>query len=148
MARYLRALGWLLVVLCLAVGTIVGLKKLREKGAKVFGGSGARLMEVVSRTAIGPKHQLLIVRIGERAMVIGVAPEGISRVCELTEPAEVLAVTKNSFREELQAEEDAYPEPERNEESEDSLSPYRREIERLQAMVGNWRFSQRMEGTS
>ncbi|MEE8142635.1 MAG: flagellar biosynthetic protein FliO [Planctomycetota bacterium] len=135
MEEYFRLLGWLLVVVVLAVASIYFLKRLMP------GASSARssqLIEVVARSSLTPKHQLLVVRVAERAMVIGISPEGITRVAEMNDPREVMQTSATpSFENQLAREKASYPLSQKREERSPAL--YGKEIDRLKSMVANWR---------
>lgn len=89
---------WLQMLLAMAV--VVGLiflaryllRRLAAAGRGVpgFGAPGAA--EIVSRTSAGMKHQLLVVRFGRRLVLIGVSGEGMRRLSEVTDAAEIDAI--------------------------------------------------------
>ena len=136
--RFMRAFGWTLVVVLGAIGFILILKKLQ------IGKSGQRRapqqMEILSRTQLTPKHQLIMVRVQERALVLGISPDGIHTVTEFSDPADVMqATSKSDFSEILeQIESDDGSESAESPNSED-LAHYQKEIERIKSMVGSWR---------
>ncbi|MGE3164245.1 MAG: flagellar biosynthetic protein FliO [Planctomycetota bacterium] len=133
---YFRVLGWLLVVVVLAVGTIAGLRRL-QRGA---GGERAgRLMEVVGRTALTSKHQLAAVRVGERLLIVGISPDGVHGISEITDPREVVPLTvRGGFSRAMNV---ALDPAAAHEPDEVQLATHRREIHKLKRMVGNWRGS-------
>ncbi len=54
---------------------------------------GSQAIQLVARTAIGPKHQVMLIHVGRRLVVIGAAGGGeISSLSEITEPDEVAEV--------------------------------------------------------
>lgn len=49
-------------------------------------------IEVLSRIAIAPRNHLLLVRIGQRLLVLGDSPNGLSSLANLDNPEEVAAI--------------------------------------------------------
>lgn len=81
-----------LAALALVVGMILGLKKvLRRFGThKVgVGPGGSRVVEVLSRTAVGSRQQVMLVRVGQRLLVVGAGSESLSTLAEITDPEEI-----------------------------------------------------------
>ena len=140
--EYFKVLGWLVAVVILAVATIYGLKKL-QLGTARLAGTG-RVMEVVARTGLTSKHQLVMVRVAERMLVVGVSPDGVHRVAEFTDPKDVVEISRGgeSFQEQLDAQDIdvAAAESEAQEQSID-VAPYRREIGNLKDLIGKWKRS-------
>lgn len=146
MGEYFKVLGWLVGVVILAVGTIYGLKKLQAKTARL--GGGAKVMEVVSRTGLTAKHQLVMVRVAERVLIVGVSPDGVHPVAEFTDPKEVVQISRgDSFQEQLDAQnlDVAALENEEKAESVD-VAPYRREIRHLKDLIGSWKRGSKVGG--
>jgi len=83
---YRTGLGALFVVL----GLIGGLYVLARKwlpAARVGGDDS--LMRVVGRTALSPRQSLALVRVGRRFVVVGMSPDRVDAVCEITDSDEV-----------------------------------------------------------
>ncbi len=100
------------------------------------------MIEVVASRALTPKHQLLVVRIGERALILGVSPDRVDKITELTDPHEVIPMASPpDFQEELQERQADYLDPPGHAGAQPDLGPYQREIERLKKMVSNWRLA-------
>lgn len=152
-ARYFRALGWVVAALVVAGAAYAAYRTFGKRRASIRGG---RLVEVVARTALTPRHQLVVVRVSERVLVLGVSPDRIATLAELTDPRDAMRAGRGAaFSERLLHAEnggtdvadladaaDPYAEA-----AESTLEPYRREIERLKTMVGNWRLAaSRKEG--
>lgn len=131
---YLRVLGWLVVVVALAVGCIWVLRRLQVGVARL---GGQRMLEVVARTSLGPKHQLVLVRVAQRVLVVGTGPDGVTPVAEFRDPAEVVALT--GFRQQLADQQEAPSLPAAVAPSDEELAPHRREIHQLREMIGSWR---------
>lgn len=90
---WLQTAGILAVVL--AAMWLV-LKWLRKAGfGGTFGGSNAAV-QVVSRGYLSSKHQMVLVRFGGRVLLVGVAPQNVSVLSEITDPAEVAQVLARS----------------------------------------------------
>jgi len=82
------------VVLSLAavVGLILFLKWGSKKVFALPSASGAGVMQVVSRTNLAPKQQMLLVRVGRRLMVIGDSGGRLTGLGEITDPDEVASL--------------------------------------------------------
>ena len=139
--RYLRMLGWLLVVLGLVIACAYALKRFRSTAA-IRDGDSLRSFEVVSRLALTTRHQLVVVRIGPKRLVLGVSPESIQPVCELDSSPSAAPIERGpEFQQALESEAQEYATESAAEASPrtDQLAPYRREVDRLRTMVGSWR---------
>ena len=64
------------------------------KGARP-GESDTGAIEVLSRTGIGARQQLLLVRLGRRLVLVGSWPGGMAGLSEITDPAEISALTSS-----------------------------------------------------
>lgn len=140
-SQYMRVLGWLVVVVALAVGSVHLLKRFHP-GAPRRGGRD--LIEVLGRASVTPKHQLVAVRVAEKVLVLGAAPERLSLIAEMRDPREVIgALQGGRFEEELAHSGTQYDEEPTAAHAEEGapVEPYRREIDRLRRMVANWRLS-------
>lgn len=56
------------------------------------------LIGVLARAPLGPKYQLALVRLGQRLVLVGCSPQGLTRLSEITDPAEVAALTAAAER--------------------------------------------------
>jgi len=54
-------------------------------GGALTGGSGDERFQVLRQIALGQGQRLLLVRLGERCLLVGVASGGVSLLCELSE---------------------------------------------------------------
>jgi flagellar protein FliO/FliZ len=52
---------------------------------------------VVRALALGPRERLLVVRVGERHLVVGVGASGVSLLCELDKPLPPNATISPTF---------------------------------------------------
>jgi len=87
--------GWVLDTLT-ALGVVIGLILLGKWGwtklsgqVPASGGAGSRAVELLSRTAIAPKNHVLLLRVGQRVLVVSDSPTGMRTLTELAEPDEV-----------------------------------------------------------
>ena len=84
--------GRIIASLTGVVALIVGLgwvyRRVGGDAAKQHNG-GVRL---VSRTLLTPKHQVMVLEIGHRLVVVGDAGHGMQPLCEVTDPTEVESV--------------------------------------------------------
>ncbi len=144
--RYLRVLGVLLVVLA-GAGVAVWLVKRSRRSGGAFGRM-PHPMEVLARMPLTQRHQLALVRIAQRTFVLGISPDGVSNLAELGDPREVIPAARGSnFEANLEDAGREYEEPAvESAAAPDPFSPYRREIERIKTMVGNWRLAAARNG--
>jgi len=136
--KYLRTLGWLVVIVLVAGGGIVALRRMSPGS---FHPQNRRLVQVIGRGALGPKHQVVVTRVGERILILGLTSDRIVRLGEVDDPREAVKLLppEASFAEKVTLTEAAYREEDAAKgDIETSLEPYRREIERLRGMVELW----------
>ena len=81
MPEILSAIG-VIVVLVLVMFLAYYATKWLGKKHMVQGGS-SRNMEVLERIALGPDRQLMIVRVGEKHMLLGVTAQHIEFICDI-----------------------------------------------------------------
>lgn len=84
--------GWVLNTLA-ALGVIIGLiLLLRWAWAKMGGrviASNSPAVEVLSRTAVAPKNHVLLLRVGQRLLVVGDSSAGLRTLSQIDDPQEV-----------------------------------------------------------
>lgn len=81
--RVLAALG-------MVIALILGLRWCSRFVFPTSGGrAGGRAVEVVSRSALSPKQQVLLLRVGRRVVVVGDSGAHMHPLCEITDPDEV-----------------------------------------------------------
>lgn len=86
---WLQTLGILAVVL--AVMAVV-LKGLRRAGlGKSFGGSTATI-QILSRGYLSNKHQMVLVRFGQRILLLGMGPQNLCLLSEVGDPGEAAEI--------------------------------------------------------
>ena len=54
--------------------------------------AGGRGVTLVSRSLLTPKHQVLVLRAGNRLLIVGDSGHGMNLLCVVTEPAEMAAI--------------------------------------------------------
>lgn len=97
---YRSSLGALGLVLALMALLYMVLKRWAPSLKVQDGG----LIRVMSRTVVGPRQSLLMVRIGQRLVVVGISPDRVERVCEIADSEEVAALTRQSAGRQSKAE--------------------------------------------
>jgi flagellar biogenesis protein FliO len=86
---WLQTLGILAVVLGV-MGLV--LKGLRRAGlGKSFGGSTATI-QILSRGYLSNKHQMVLVRFGQRILLLGLAPQSLGVLSEVSDPGEAAEI--------------------------------------------------------
>lgn len=55
-------------------------------------------LEILGRVSLTPKHQVVIVKIGSRCVVVGVSPDRVSRLSEIDDAAEVAGLAAHSIQ--------------------------------------------------
>lgn len=82
---------WVQTVLALAlvIALILLLRWALKKigpGGRLFAGGGA--VDVLATTGLSAKQRLILVRLGERLLLLGSTPGGLRTLCEITDPDE------------------------------------------------------------
>jgi flagellar biosynthetic protein FliP len=80
-------------LLLVAGVTVLGVRLLLRRERSFSGAPGRFPLRVLQHTATGPRHGVVLLRVGERVLVVGVAEHGMSLLTELTENAAVEAIT-------------------------------------------------------
>jgi flagellar protein FliO/FliZ len=57
------------------------------RGRNILGGSGT--VKILDRTPISPKQSLILVKVGERLILVGVSQEGMTALSEIDDPEQV-----------------------------------------------------------
>lgn len=55
-------------------------------------------LEILGRVSLTPKHQVVIVKVGLRCIVVGVSPDRLSRLSEIDDAAEVAGLAAHSIQ--------------------------------------------------
>ena len=85
---------WAWVQMLVALGVIVGLIFLARYLLRRFGLArsvlgGSDLLNVVARAPLTPRHQLYLLHMGRRLVLIGAGAEGLATLAEVTDPDEI-----------------------------------------------------------
>jgi len=86
--------NWFLQTLA-ALGLVIGLVLfgrwawMKLSGQVSATGNGPRAVEVLSRTAVAPKNHVLLLRVGQRVLVVGDSAQGLRTLTEVNDPDEV-----------------------------------------------------------
>lgn len=85
---------WEWVNLLLGLLVVVGLIFLARYLLRRFGAQGrptgaSKVIEVLARSPLTSKHQLFLVRMSERLVLLGCGPQGLTALSEVTEPEEM-----------------------------------------------------------
>lgn len=73
-----------LAALALITGSGAGLAWWSRKRRGLIGSTTGRIQILASR-AIGPRHQLVLIEVGERKLLLGTAPESVRALADLSE---------------------------------------------------------------
>lgn len=138
----LRLTGWTLVVVAVAAGVLVLLRRYTPVGRALDGGGA---MRILGRTALSPRHSIVLVRVGhQRVIAVGVSGDRMTTLTEITEPSGILALD-TTFRDSL---DEQSRQLEHGEELYDTLPGAQsggsgrwvsQEIHRLRGLVASWR---------
>ncbi len=83
----------LALVVALIYGCRSALKRMGKGGVRPGAAGVAGPVEVLSRTSIGAKQQMLLVRVGKRVLLVGSWPGGMANLGEVTDAGELSAMT-------------------------------------------------------
>jgi len=108
---------WPLVVVLLLIAVMVVILKRAVPARRFLSGSG--ILQVVARTHVSPKQQILLVRLGRRLILVGVSPERIGTLTIVDDPEQVALLLgeaasaaprsmNREFRESMREQADAY----------------------------------------
>lgn len=133
---------WGAVVVLLIIGGFFLFKKFVPGSKHLF---GSKLMRILGRTNLSPKHSVYLLKVGDRVIVIGVCGEEIRPLSEITDPREVAFLTSEGapaapaerpFGGLFKRSRNSYaPKPEDKE----TLGEAKEEIERIRMMVSSWK---------
>lgn len=82
---YRTGLGALFIVMCVMGGLYWAVRRW-VPSVRV---SDNRVIRVVARTAITPKHHTALLRMGQRLVLVGISGDKMNTLCEITNPQEV-----------------------------------------------------------
>ncbi len=84
--------GRIIASLTGVVALIVGLGWVYRRVGGDAGKTSTGGVRLVSRSLLTPKHQVMVLEIGHRLVVVGDAGHGMQPLCEVTDPAEVESI--------------------------------------------------------
>jgi flagellar protein FliO/FliZ len=87
-AQWARTLGALALVVVLIFAARIMLKRF----GPVSGRQRRDMLDVLARAAVSPRHQMLLVRVGRRVVLVGQSPASMTALSEVTDPDEVAAL--------------------------------------------------------
>lgn len=87
---FLQMLLGLGVVLALLYGTLMLLRRLQQRQGVIPGG-----LKVISATSVGPRERVVLVKAGNKMLVLGVAPGRVNMLHTLEESEIVIPETQN-----------------------------------------------------
>lgn len=87
-AQWGRTLGALALVVVLIFTARIMLKRF----GPVSGRQRRDMLDVLARATVSPRHQLLLVRVGRRVVLVGQAPASLTTLSEVTDADEVAAL--------------------------------------------------------
>ncbi len=99
---WVRTFVALAVVAALIVLVRLLLRRFGDPGRP---GRRERALEVLSRVSVGGRHQLLLVRMGERIVLVALSPSGVRALSEVTDAEEVSRLLGDLGREGARAKE-------------------------------------------
>lgn len=92
LAGPLASLGPLAAVLAASAGVLVSLKLWQKYGGGPAGLAPPAVTEVLGRTAIGPRQNVILLRVGRRVLVVAQADGTLSTLADIDGPEEVAAL--------------------------------------------------------
>ncbi len=78
-----------LVSLAVVLGVVAGVYWLTRKFVPAFRASDSSIVRVVARSALSPKHNVALLRIGRRFVLVGVSGDRMNTLSEITDAEEV-----------------------------------------------------------
>lgn len=133
---------WRIVAaLAVVLGTIFGLRWIGRRYVTGQGSSRAsRAVQVISRTVVSPKQQLMLVQVGRRLVLVGNSGTSMAPLCEISDGEEVTELLGQVHAEKSESigkafgslfrrEEEKYDEPEEPAETEKFPAEHDRDID-------------------
>ena len=81
-------LGRLVLALGIVIGLILSLRKLFGRFVQQPGQSPG-VVKLISRTAIAPRQQIVLIQIGKRVVALSDSAGAVTRICEITDADEI-----------------------------------------------------------
>ncbi len=137
------ALGAVVLVLLLCGAVILVFRRMQPT---VRDREGHRVLEVLGRVPVSSKQQISMVRVGSRVIAVGISPDRMTCLSEITDANEVMRLLPASeFNATLNVESgeleigELEPSPVLESRPADRIEPFRDELSRLRGMVAHWR---------
>lgn len=95
-ARQVKGYLNTIIALAVVVGLIFAVRVLIRRTGRIRPSAGGanQPIQVVTRTAIGARQQLLLVRLGERMVLVGQTTGALTALSEITDPQQVAQLLK------------------------------------------------------
>jgi flagellar biogenesis protein FliO len=84
--------GRTLLALAVVIVLIFVARILLKRFSPVSGPQRREVLDVLARTTVSPRHQLLLVRVGRRVVLVGQGPASLTTLSEVTDAEEVAAL--------------------------------------------------------
>jgi len=84
--------GRTLLALAVVVVLILVARMMLKRFGPVSGPRGREVLDVLARATVSPRHQLLLVRVGRRVVLVGQGPSSLATLSEVTDAEEVAAL--------------------------------------------------------
>ncbi len=85
------------VALAIVIGVILLLRSVVRQMTAIPGtGRSGKLVTVLSRSAVSPRQQVLVLQVGKRLLVVGDSAGKMSSLCEITDPDEIAMLVGQS----------------------------------------------------
>ena len=104
-ARWGRTLAALAVVVVLILAARIMLKRF----GPVSGPRRREVLDVLARATVSSRHQLLLVRVGRRVVLVGQSPSSLAALSEVTDAEEAAALIEAASRSGLKKAPDSAP---------------------------------------
>ena len=99
--------GRTLVALALVVVLIFAARAALKRFGPVSGPRRREVLDVLARASVSSRHQLLLVRVGRRVVLVGQGPASLTTLSEMTDAEEVAALIEGASGEGLKKTADA-----------------------------------------
>lgn len=129
----LRLGGWMALLSLLGAGTVVLVRRSRS-GARGLASQGS--LRVLSRALLSPRHQVVLVEAEGRRVLLGVHPEGVTRLLDWTSaPTQTRDPAPTAPATEIAAPRESPGVPAECPLEDSELVPYRRQMQKLRALL-------------
>ncbi len=97
-AEFTAPRGWALSTLAalgVVIGLIFGARWLYTKMGGAVVARPSLVVEVLSRTPVAPKNHVLLLRVGQRVLIVGDSSSGLNTLADVTDPEEVASLLQS-----------------------------------------------------